>query len=68
MKEVKEAKLSFKHPEEKSLDNELNFIICPVTSLEFNGTIWFVGLFGCGCVFSKKLVEVELKKCPVCDL
>jgi len=67
IKDCKELKVSFKNEESKSLEDEDNFIICPVTKTEFNGTQKFIANWHCGCVFSRKALEMSDEKCPVCD-
>jgi hypothetical protein len=46
------VKVSFKDEEAKSLENEENYIICPITKREFNGTSKFVAIWKCGDVVS----------------
>lgn len=44
--------------------------MCPLSKIEFNGINKFVSLWGCGCVFSKQLIEnvkSEKKVCPICQ-
>ena len=40
---------------------------CPLTNTEMNGSVPFVFIWSCGCVFAKKMLVISLKdlKCPV---
>ena len=67
LKDCKEVKVSFKDEEVKTLEDDNNFIICPITKKEFNGTSKFYALWTCGCVISKEALELSHGKCPVCN-
>lgn len=67
MKDVKELNVITKKPDCKKIDNGgENLIVCPISSIEFDGFHKFTLLWSCGCVIATKVFEnmdVD-KKCP----
>ena len=52
MKDLRDARVEFKSESSKETSKEEDYIVCPSTKMEFNGSGKFVGLWSCGCVFA----------------